>query len=314
MKTPVAFLFSGQGAQHVGMGADLIHLPEVRQIFDDAGRCLGFDLASICLNGPESLLTETRYCQPALYVHGLACAAALQARVPVAATHAAGLSLGEFTAHACAGTFSFADGLSLVATRGAAMQEACDATAGGMLSLVGATTEQAREIAAECDLDVANLNCPGQIVLSGEASRIEGAVAAAKARGIKRAIPLKVAGAYHSRLMQPARDKLAAALAGAALAEPRIPVVANFTAAPAAGPAAIRDTLLQQVTGSVRWEESILHLRGLGVRHFIEFGPGGVLAGLLKRIDPDLRGASVGNAETLEKAVAFALEENLAAA
>ncbi|MCC6355835.1 MAG: ACP S-malonyltransferase [Verrucomicrobiae bacterium] len=311
MKPKVAFLFSGQGAQHVGMGADLIQLPASEKVYRDADRALGYSLSELCFAGPETKLTETRHCQPALYVHGLAGLAAFADKRPIEPDFVAGLSLGEFTAHAAAGTFSLEDGLRLVATRGAAMQEACDASPGGMLSLIGATPEKAQAIAAEVDVDIANLNCPGQVVLSGLLERLEKVPDAAKKEGIKRAIPLKVAGAYHSRLMEPARVTLEAALKDAPVQMPRCPVVANFSALPGATPDEIRDLLLRQVTGTVRWEESIRWLIAQGVRHFIEFGPGEVLAGLAKRIDADTRVASVSDVPSLEKALEFAAAEGL---
>jgi [acyl-carrier-protein] S-malonyltransferase len=312
MKPKVAFLFSGQGAQHVGMGADLVQLAASGKVYRDADQALGYSLSELSFSGPESKLTETRHCQPALYVHGLAGLAAFLERMPIAPDFVAGLSLGEFTAHAAAGSFSLADGLRLVATRGAAMQEACDASPGGMLSLIGATVEKAQVIAAEVDVDIANLNCPGQVVLSGLQESLEKVPDIAKKEGVKRAIPLKVAGAYHSRLMEPARVTLEAALRDAPIQMPRCPVVANYSALPGGSPDEIRTLLLQQVTGTVRWEDSIRWLVAQGVRHFIEFGPGEVLAGLAKRIDGESRVASVSDVPSLEKALEFASAEALA--
>jgi [acyl-carrier-protein] S-malonyltransferase len=312
MKPPVAFLFSGQGAQHVGMGADLMQFAASERVFRDADRILGHALSELCFSGPEPKLIETRNCQPALYVHGLACHAAFQEKMPLEPAFAAGLSLGEFTAHAAAGTFSFENGLKLVATRGKAMQEACDASPGGMLSLVGATPEKAQNLAQQVDVDIANINCPGQVVLSGLLVNLEKVPELAKGEGIKRAIPLKVAGAYHSRLMEPARVTLEGALRKTALVMPRCPVPANFSARPGATPDEIRNLLLEQVTGTVRWEDSIRWLVEQGVRHFIEFGPGEVLAGLMKRIDAEAKVASVTDLPSLERALEFARVENLA--
>jgi [acyl-carrier-protein] S-malonyltransferase len=294
------------------MGADLVARPECELLYRKADEVLGFALTKLCFHGPEEELTETRYCQPALYVHGLACLAAFRTQVPLVPAFAAGLSLGEFTAHAAAGTMTFDDGLRVVATRGAAMQEACDLEPGGMTSLIGATPEQAREIAAIADVDVANLNCPGQVVLSGLLGRLERVPELAKHRNIKRALPLKVAGAYHSRLMEPAKSRLAQVLNTTPLATPVCPVVANFTAEPAHGAEAIKAAMLSQVTGSVRWEESMHWLRKQGVTHAIEFGPGEVIAGLMKRIDPALPIASIADAASLEKTVAWAKEQGLA--
>jgi [acyl-carrier-protein] S-malonyltransferase len=286
---PRAALFSGQGAQKVGMGADLYeNSVSARALYERADELLGWPLTEYSFKGPVEILTETRVCQPALYVHGLAILAALQdhASRPLRFAAAAGLSLGEYTAHAAAGTFTFETGLRLVAKRGALMQEACNATVGTMTTLLGATPEQAREIAAARGVDVANLNCPGQIVLSGGAQEMEAVPALAKEMGIRKVVPLKVAGAYHSRLMASAATGLAPFLAAAALAASRVPVVANYTAEVADGADEILRTLEAQVCGSVRWEESIRRLIAMGIHDFVECGPGAVLQTMLKRIDP----------------------------
>jgi [acyl-carrier-protein] S-malonyltransferase len=286
---PRALLFSGQGAQKVGMGADLFELsPSAHALYQLADSKLLWPLGDYSFRGPESILTETRVCQPALYAHGLAILAAFEDHTgrPLRFEAAAGLSLGEYTAHAAAGSFTFQTGLALVAERGRLMQEACNATVGTMITLLGATPEQAHEIATLCDVDVANLNCPGQIVLSGGSKQMEGVAAVAREKGVRKVIPLKVAGAYHSRLMAAAAKDLAPHLRVADIALPRVPVVANFTATVPETPDEIRSTLESQVCGSVRWEESIRRLIALGFTNFVECGPGGVLAGLLRRIDP----------------------------
>ena len=287
-----AVLFSGQGAQKVGMGADLFdQSPSAHALYELADQLLGWPLAETSFRGPVDALTQTRICQPALYVHGLALLVAFQDLTghPLRFDAAAGLSLGEYTAHAAAGTFTFQAGLHLVAERGRLMQEACDATVGTMITLLGATPEQAAEIAAACDVDVANLNCPGQIVLSGGKKEMEGVAAAAKERGVRKVIPLNVAGAYHSRLMAAAATGLAPYLTAAKLESPVVPVVANFTADVTDGVDQILRALEAQVCGSVRWEESIRRLIAMGVTEFVECGPGAVLAGLLRRIDPQAR-------------------------
>ena len=271
------------------MGADLFEKSTAaRALYEKADAALGWSLSETSFRGPEAKLTETRVCQPALYVHGLAILAAYQEinGKPLRFEAAAGLSLGEYTAHAAANTFSFETGLHLVAERGRLMQEACESTSGTMITLLGATSEQAREIAAACDVDVANLNCPGQIVLSGGKKEMEGVAAAAKEKGIRRVIPLNVAGAYHSRLMAGAATGLAHYLTLAEINAPRVPVVANYTADITDGADQILRALEAQVCGSVRWEESVRRLIGLGFTEFVECGPGGVLAGLLRRIDP----------------------------
>jgi [acyl-carrier-protein] S-malonyltransferase len=271
------------------MGADLEeNSVSAHALYDLADSRLGWPLSDYSFNGPEATLTETRVCQPALYAHGLAILAAFEDHTghPLRFEAAAGLSLGEYTAHAAAGTFTFQAGLHLVQERGRLMQEASNATAGAMLTLLGATPDQAREIAAACDVDVANLNCPGQVVLSGGVREMEGVPAMAKEKGIRKIIPLKVAGAYHSRLMAAAATGLAPYLTNAEMHAPRVPVVANFTADVTDSADQILRALDAQVCGTVRWEESIRRLIAMGFTDFVECGPGGVIAGLLKRIDP----------------------------
>lgn len=298
-------LFAGQGAQKVGMGKDLAEsYPTVRALFDQADATLGYSLSSIMFEGPMEELTKTSRCQPALYAHGLAILEVLKSKVPALnITATAGLSLGEFTAHAAAGTFDFATGLNLVFQRGSFMEEACENTKGAMLALLGGEESAIRELAKECDVDVANLNAPGQIVLSGSAEGIADAAAKAKDKGIKRAIPLPVAGAYHSRLMKSAQDKLAAVLASAPIQSPRVPVVCNFEARPVSTPEEIRTTLTSQVTGSVRWVESMQHLIAAGHTTFIELGPDATLAGLMGKIDKSVKVISIKDAASLDAAV-----------
>jgi [acyl-carrier-protein] S-malonyltransferase len=285
-----ALLFSGQGAQVVGMGQDLFTgSPAARALYEQADASLGFSLSQISFTGPEPDLTKTDVCQPALYVHGLALLAYVREQQPSFTFQAAaGLSLGEYTAHAAAASFDFATGLKLVHIRGSLMQTACHATDGGMISLLGATPEVAARVAAEADLDVANFNGGGQIVLSGAKANIPQAEAAAKTHGVKRAIPLNVAGAYHSRLMAEAEAGLKPHLDSAPIKVPAVAVPANVTGALVREPAEIRATLARQVTGSVRWEECIQTLAAQGIEQFIELGPGAKLAGMLKRIVPDL--------------------------
>ncbi|MBV6498319.1 MAG: Malonyl CoA-acyl carrier protein transacylase [Prosthecobacter sp.] len=288
------------------MGKDLAEaFPSVRALLEQADAALGYSLTQVMFEGPMEELTKTSRCQPALYAHGLAILSILKEKVPglqIAAT--AGLSLGEFTAHAAAGTFDFATGLNLVFQRGSFMEEACESTQGAMLAMLGGEESAIRELAAECDVDVANLNAPGQIVLSGSADGIHAAAAKAKDKGIKRAIPLPVAGAYHSRLMKSAQDKLAAVLAGAAIQEPAVPVVCNFEARAVKSPDEIRATLTAQVTGSVRWVESMQLLRSQGHELFIELGPDATLAGLMGKIDKTAKVISIKDLASLEAAVA----------
>ena len=275
-----------------------------RSMVHQADLALGYSISDIMFDGPDEELTRTSFCQPALYLHGMIALGLLRKRLPnFTPVAAAGLSLGEFTAHAAAGTFSFEDGLRLVARRGAFMEEACRETEGAMAALIGGDEAQVRALAAATDVDVANLNAPGQIVLSGTVAGIDAAVAQAKEFGIRRAIKLNVAGAYHSRLMQGAQDKLATELAGISIQSPSIPVVCNFTASQVSEPAEIRTMLEKQVTGSVRWTESIQTLIAMGHRTFIELGPGKVIAGLVGKIDKEATVYSVEDLASLEATI-----------
>lgn len=304
MSKKVVLLFAGQGAQVVGMGSDLAaHDETVRSLFDQADEILGFPLKETMFSGPMEELTRTSRCQPALYAHGLAVLQLLKQRVPdLEISAAAGLSLGEFTAHAAAGTFDFETGLKLVARRGLFMEEACQATRGSMLAMLGGEEDAVRQLAEDCDVDMANFNTPGQIVLSGAKENIEKAAATAKERGL-RGKELPVAGAYHSRLMKSAQEKLAAELGGTTIVSPNFTVVANLTAAPVSEPAEIRHTLENQVTGSVRWAQSMQYLLSQGHGHFLELGPGGQLAGMLGRIQKGTKVSSISDIASLEKAV-----------
>lgn len=307
MSQKIALLFSGQGAQAVGMGKDLAaEYPVVADLFKKADDILGFPLSQIAFDGPTEELTKTSVCQPALYVHGYACLAVLKEKLPHLAFHAtAGLSLGEFTAHAAAGTFDFETGLRLVAKRSQAMQKACEETEGGMAAIIGGEENRIRELAAAADVDVANLNSPGQIVLSGESSKIALAVSIAKEYGARKAVELQVAGAFHSRLMESAYQSLSVALAETPMNEPNVPVVCNVDAQTVKDPETIRRTLADQVTGSVRWTESVEYLIDhLHCTQFLELGPGGVLAGLVGRIRKGTPVVSISNSASLTDAIA----------
>ena len=309
MSKRIAFLFSGQGAQTVGMGKDLAEqYPVAADLIRRADAAIGRPLSQLMFEGPQEELTQTVHCQPALYVHGSACLAAfLQemggAMPGVVAT--AGLSLGEFTAHAAAGTFSFETGLSLVAQRAAFMQEACENTEGTMAAMIGAEEADVRNLAAATDVDIANLNAPGQIVISGERAKVEMAVGLAKEHNIRRAQLLNVAGAYHSRLMNSAYVKLGEVLERTEFATPKYLVVGNVDARPVSEAPAIRNALREQVTSSVRWAESMEYLLDVEkVDLFIEFGPGGVLAGLFGRIRKGTEVLSISDVPSLQTAVA----------
>lgn len=298
-------MFAGQGAQTVGMGRDLAEKYDAAgSLFAKADEQLGYSLSEKMFNGPAEELTRTSICQPALYAHGLACLEILKSEVPdLEIAGVAGLSLGEFTAHAAAGTFDFATGLDLVAKRGAFMEEATSAVEGSMAALIGGEEADIRKLAADCDIDVANLNAPGQIVVSGSKEGIAKAVATAENYGIRIAQELDVAGAYHSRLMISAQEKLAGVLGELELNTPSLPVVCNVEAREVAGAAEIRKTLEAQVSGSVRWSECIQHYIGKGETLFIELGPGRVLAGLMRRIDRSAKALSFADVEGLEKTV-----------
>ncbi len=285
----LALIFSGQGAQKVGMGRTLAEQsPAARALYDEANAVLGWDLAKVCFEGPETELTQTKVCQPALFVHGMALLAALRelGKLPAGEPHfALGLSLGEVTAYCAAGVFDFSTGLRVVAERGRLMQQACEQTTGGMAAIMGAERGKVSELCREFDIEAANFNAPGQIIVSGEKSRIDAAVAAAKERGIKKIIPLNVAGAYHSRLMEPARAAFAAHLEGVAFAAPRFTVFTNTTGQAVREPADLKAALVKQVVSSVLWEDCMRSAAAAGATEFWELGPGGVLAGLARRTE-----------------------------
>src|SRR5438270_1128198 len=298
----IALLFAGQGAQVIGMGKDLAEqFPTAAGLFRRADEILRRKLSDIAWNGPIEELTKTSNCQPALLVHGLACLSILRelaGNFPIGG--AAGLSLGEMTAHAAAGTFDFENGLKLVQRRGELMDEACAATDGSMAAMIGADENSARALAADADVDVANINSPGQIVLSGERAKIEVAVALAKEHGIRRATMLNVAGAYHSRLMESAYEKLSEALLEIEMQPPSFAVFSNVTGEAVSTLPEIRRTLQDQVTGTVRWVDCMEGMLGRGCDFFIELGPGGVLAGLLKRTNKDVEAVSVTDVESAQ--------------
>ena len=303
----IALLFAGQGAQQVGMGRDLAaKYPAAAALFAQADAILGRALSTIAFEGPEEELTQTKNCQPALFVHGLACLAALRAEVGEFPIHAAaGLSLGEFTAHAAAGTFDFETGLRLVAQRGLFMQEACEQNNGGMAAMIGGDESAVRALASECDVDVANLNSPGQLVISGESSKVALAVSLAKEHGIRMAKTLNVAGAYHSRLMNSVFVLLGEELQRTPFHTPQFPVICNVDAAPVSEPDAIRTSLQDQVTGTVCWTETIEYLVDEEKCDlFIELGPGGVLAGLLNRTRKGTPCVSISDVPSLDVALA----------
>jgi [acyl-carrier-protein] S-malonyltransferase len=289
---PKVLLFPGQGSQIVGMGRSFYQQsPLARQYFDWADQYLPFSLTKICFDGPEDLLKETRVCQPALYVLGYIIFACLKEKnyYEQGIACACGLSLGELTALAVAEVFDFKTGLHLIAERGRLMQEACDLVPTGMLSLMGGNLEAAEQLCRSLDLDIANLNCPGQIVVSGTLEALDKAQIHAKDLGFKLAIPLKVAGAYHSRWMQPARENFEKILAPIPFNPPVITVLTNTTGGAIEDPEQIKQALGKQITSTVQWESCLRWLVNKHFVHCLECGPGSVLAGLAKRTDPVLQ-------------------------
>jgi [acyl-carrier-protein] S-malonyltransferase len=289
-----AFLFPGQGAQHVGMGQDLCAtLPAAKALFDRAAAVLGYDLLNVCINGPAERLNATDVSQPAIFVASLAALEQVKANQPGllnGVTATAGLSLGEYTSLVFAGAIGFDDALEVVKARGEAMQAAAEATAGGMTAILGMEVGEVEALAAEAQataggvLRVANYLCPGNTVVSGSAAGIEELGKLAEARQL-RTVKLAVAGAFHTDLMKPADEKLAAALAKATFTPANTPVWSNVDAQPHTDPAEIQPLLVKQVLSPVRWEETLRGLMAAGVTKFVEVGPGRVLAGLLKRVN-----------------------------
>ncbi|HEY4245949.1 MAG TPA: ACP S-malonyltransferase [Lacunisphaera sp.] len=283
----LALIFSGQGAQKVGMGKSLYEgSAAARDLYDQAGQVLGWDLQKISFEGPETELTQTRVCQPALFVHGLAILAALQEKGKlVEVKFVLGLSLGEVTALTAAGVFDFVTGLKVVAERGRLMQQACERTTGGMAAIIGEERAKVYELCKEFDIEAANFNAPGQIIVSGDKDKVAAAVAAAKDRGVKKVMSLNVAGAYHSRLMEPARAEFEAYLAGVSFNRPKFTVFTNTTGQTVSEPDRIREALVKQVVSSVLWEDCMRNCAAAGATEFWECGPGGVLAGMARRTE-----------------------------
>ncbi len=298
---PPAILFPGQGAQSVGMAGDWVDdSPAARRLFDQAAAVLGYDLLNACRNGPAERLNTTAVSQPGILVTSLAALEVLRSREghPLdAARVTAGLSLGEYTALVFAGAIGFEDAVRLVDVRGRAMQECAEQRPGAMLAVLGLERDRLAALCDECRgddvLEVANVLCPGNIVASGSAAACGRLAAAAGAAGAIKCVPLDVAGAFHTALMQPAVERLAAALAAAEFRVPRIPVVSNVDAQPHTDPAEIKALLARQVVGVVEWNASMAYILSTGVRSIWEIGPGRVLRGLMKRIDRSVACAGV---------------------
>ena len=284
-----ALLFAGQGAQYVGMGKDLYEtFPESKTVFDKADQVLDFSLSKLCFEGPQAELTKTQNCQPAILVTSIAAWEAFKSaasRKPQAASYAAGLSLGEYSALVAAGAIEFEDAVYLVRKRGEFMEEEALKSSGTMVSVIGLDLAVIKNICQETKVEIANINCPGQIVVSGGVKEIEAAAKLAEERGAKRVFPLEVSGAFHSSFMRGAALKLAGELERIKINTPDIPLISNVTANPVTEPAEIKANLIKQITGSVLWEDSMKFLLSEGIKNFMEIGPGKVLKGLMRRID-----------------------------
>lgn len=300
-----AFIFPGQGSQFVGMGQDLYNtFPESKAVFEEVDDTLGEKLSQIIFEGPDDLLNQTENTQAALMAVSVATLRALEAQgldIASSASFVAGHSLGEYSALTAVGALALSDTAKLLKLRGQAMQQAVPIGEGSMAAILGLDFEDVQNIASEASCEVANDNSVGQVVVSGSVAAVEGAVALASEKGAKRAVILPVSAPFHCQMMQPAADAMKAALADTQINTPSVPVVANVTAEATSDPEAIRTLLVEQVTGMVRWRESVIWMKNQGVTDMVELGAGKVLSGLIRRIDKEIACQSVGTAEQINE-------------
>lgn len=304
MQEFMAYVFPGQGSQAAGMGRDLqAGYAVARDTFQEADEALGFSLSRLCFEGPEEELRQTHNAQPAIMATSIAClrAALVEDLLPPGVGFVAGHSLGEYTALVAAGALDFGQGVRLVRERGRLMQQAGEQVPSGMAAVLGLEDGALEQVCQEAGVQVANLNCPGQVVISGPQDKLSLAMEMARNKGAKQVVPLNVSGAFHSAVMRPAEEGLASYLEDIPIRDPAIPVVSNVTARPVQDAGCVKVALVQQLCSPVRWHPSVEWMVAQGVTTFVEFGPGRVLSGLIRRINRQARVASVGDVDSLEK-------------
>jgi len=300
----VGYLFAGQGSQYVGMGKDLYEsFPEAARIFDRAEELLHIELKKICFNGPEEALKSTNISQPAIVTASIAAFEVFKSKTNFVPSFSAGLSLGEYSALIASGAITFDDGIRLISKRGQLMDEASKKHPGKMAAVLELSVEKLKEICRQSGAEIANLNCPGQIVITGKAEAVNQAMELCNQAGAKRVIPLEVSGGFHSSLMSEAALGLKLVLDNLPISEPKFPVISNYTAQPQYKAEQIRESLVSQIKGSVRWEDSMRFILSKGVANFYEFGPGKVLKGLMRRIDSSAQVVNIEKSTDMEQVV-----------